>query len=305
MSHSLAIVGYVPPSTISPKICCPGAFVENIRQFRTAYPLILFSDGNWADTIRIPNPELAVNKEAKLKNGQTNTFALNNLIFFTALRIAHHRGFTHMIYLEADCRVGCHDWDAVLFDSHFKSPEPVVCSGSVVIFNPCNAGREAMNRWMDFITKTNTRRNYPCPTYGFGGQSLNVGSAVFVNGALGVYDLRWINSFFPEALQGPSTPILSEAVPVSDSDSWSQRLGRGGVTQGQGSVQAAEQTFAWDFAIGFELWKRFGVHAYDNVGHNPKVFSSFGDVISSEAERMEMLRNGEVVATHQIKSSAL
>lgn len=271
-----AVVGYVPPSSISPKVCNPSAFIENIRKFRTRHELILFSDGNWADCVKIPDPELAVDRNAKLKNGQTNTFALNNLLFLTALRIAAHRGITHLLYVEADCRVGCHEWDGILFDAHFRHPEPVICSGTVVIFNPCNAGRESQNRWMDYITKTNTRRNYPIATYGYGGQSLATGSAIFTNGALGVYDLRWLSKFFADAL-GP-----------------------------QGKSRAlAEASFAWDFAIGFAIWKEFGIHSYDVVAHVPQVFSSFGDVLTTEEERMTMLRNGDCCAVHQVKGSTI
>lgn len=297
-----AIIGYVPRSDISPKICCPSAFVENIRKFRTAHELVLFTDGNWADMVKIPDPEKAVNPNAVLANGQPNTFALNNLIFFTALRIAKHRGFTHLLYLEADCRVGRDDWDQILFEAHFRQPEPVIASGSVVIFNPCAAGRESQNRWFEYISKVNTRRNFPIPCYGFGGQSYTHGSSIFTNGALGVYDLRFINSFFPEALGDAANPQAMPSVPPVEKPDWATRLGAGPANKTAGnSVALAEKSFAWDFLIGKCIWERFGIHSYDCVSHTPQVYSSFGDVLTTPEERLAMLRNGDVVGIHQIK----
>lgn len=310
MSLRLATVGYIPPSTIKPEICSPSAFVQSLAKYKLGQELILFSDsGEWeagplaGKIIPIPDPEQRIDREARLPNGMLNTFALNNLLFFTALRIAKARDITHMLYIEADCRFGKDNWDDILFEAHFRWPQPPICSGSVVCFNPCCSGLEACNRWHQYITQTNIRRNYPVPTYGWTGQSGSVGAAVFTNGALGVYDLRWLNKFFPEVLADVSSDPIPKRAAVSQS-AWAARLSAGPLNDAQhNSVSLAERSFAWDFAIGDHIWKNFGVWSYECVAHIPQVFSSYGNVLTTEEQRMTMLRNGEVIACHQCKSN--
>lgn len=274
-----AIIGYVPRSDISPKICHPAAFIENIRKFRTRQPLILYTDGNWKADVQIPNPETVINPDVKLANGWPNQFVLNNLIFFTGLRIALRRGFSHIIYLEADCRVGCDYWDDALFDFHFRSPEPLVASGTAVAFNICTAGREAHARFTQWREAQKMIPGFVVepPVYGWRGQSTTTEKpTVFVNGALGVYDVRFLQKVFQmDGLPPETTKDKCKAL--------------------------AERTFAWDFALGFELWKLFGVHSFNLIANNPAVYSGFGDVLSTPEERMELLRNGTCKAIHQIK----
>jgi hypothetical protein len=66
----------------------------------------------------------------------------------------------------------------------------------------------------------------------------------------------------------------------------------------------AAQSFAWDFAIGDRLWQKMGHNAYDCVAHLDCIYSSYGDVLTSESDRLNMLRTGEAVLVHQVKSSA-
>lgn len=310
----LATIAYIPRKDIPAKVCSPTAFVENLRKFKTRYELVLYTDGKddftkeFPDIITIPNPELYINKDAKLKNGWPNTFALNNLIFFTGLRIAHKRKISHFLYLEADCRVGCDLWDEKLFDFHFRHPEPLVCSGTAVAFNVCSDGRAAHGRWWDWVRQQKTAPGIPaCSTFGWGGQSYKTEKpTVFVNGALGVYDATWLFKLFPDALK--DTPQPSNA-PV-EQVTWAQRLSAAPLAETSteqksgGSIQLAESSFAWDFAIGFELWKALGLHSFDVVANNPLIYSGFGDSYTSEEFRMEMLRKGDIICTHQVKSSA-
>lgn len=282
MRFSPGILGYIPRNNIPAKVCCPSAFVENISRFKTRAPTVFYSDGDWpiAD-IKILNPEPIPNMEAKLKNGWPNFFVLNNFIFFTAMRIALARGFTHIIYLEADCRVGKDFWDDELFDFHFRSPEPLVCSGTAVAFNVATAGRDALARWLQWSCDQKMVPGFPCPSvYGWRGQSTTTEKpTVFVNGALGVYDVTWLKKLFG-----------MDGLPPAQTKDNCKLL--------------AESNFAWDFAIGYLLWQVMGVHSFNVVANNPRVYSGFGDVMSSEAERMQMLKDGVVSCVHQVKSSA-
>lgn len=281
----LGVVGYIPRSNIPPKVCSPAAFVENISRFKTRAPLVLYSDGHWpCAEVRIPDPETIPNTNAKLKNGWPNYFVLNNLIFFTGLRIALRRGFTHIIYLEADCRVNGDYWDDVLFDFHFRHHEPLVASGTAVAFNVATAGREALLRWKQWMDAQKCVPGFIPPPYGWNGQSTSTEKpTVFVNGALGVYDVAWLQKLFG-----------MDGLPGQPPDGPSK----------DNCKALAEQSFAWDFSIGYLLWKALGPYAFDVIQNNPKVYSGFGNVLSSEEERMSMLRDGIVCAVHQIKSSA-
>lgn len=321
---SCAVVGYIPRANIAPKVCSPQAFVENITRFKTRYPCVFYTDGKWdIAEVTIRDPEPIPNRDAKLKNGWPNYFVLNNLIFFTGLRIALARGFTHIIYLEADCRVGRDHWDEELFDFHFRHPVPLVCSGTAVAFNVCTAGRDPHIRWRNWVNEQKAIPGYEalkCAVYGWRGQSTTDNSpmperpTVFVNGALGVYDTAWLKKIFGmdglPAIEEPSATAAPTPPPVSE---WASRLGGAPVappvqspTTGtkDNCKQLAETTFAWDFAIGYELWKMFESHCFEQVANNPRVYSGFGDVMTTEAERMQMLKDGTICAVHQIKSSA-
>lgn len=213
------------------------------------------------------SPEVA--RDYRDAEGKPNKWGINNLTYFTALRIAIRNGYTHILYLEADCRVGRKEWDNVVFEEYFSQPQSLICGGTLVTYNPSCAGPEGFHRWNKLMEK-NTRRNFPISCFGFKGAADSSGSSVFPNGALGIYDLAWMQKLFE----------------LSDSG------------------RLAAQCFAWDFEIGDRIWKLMGPKAYDCVAHLESIYSSYGDVLSSEHERLEMVRSGKVVACHQVKSSA-
>lgn len=291
MSHRCGVLGYIPRSNIPPKICSPMAFVENITRFKMRHPACFYTDGNdtyGLTSVTIPNPEPVCNKDAVLKNGWPNTFVLNNLIFFTGLRIALRKGWSHFIYLEADCRVGCDNWDEQLFDFHFSHPEPLVASGTAVAFNVCSTGPAAHLRWRQWVNDQKAipgHEGLKAPVYGWRGQAplddttpMSEKPTVFVNGALGVYDTVWLAKLFG----------MDGLPPEQTKDN---------------CKELAETNFAWDFSIGYLLWKALGIHMFDVIQNNPKIYSGFGDIMTTPEERLEMLRQGTVVAVHQIKGA--
>jgi hypothetical protein len=96
---------------------------------------------------------------------------------------------------------------------------------------------------------------------------------VFVNGSLGVYDVAALLDLF----------------------------GTNG--QLENTVQLAGLSAPWDLEIGKRLWAKHGVGAYEKVTHLTSIYSSYGDVLTTEADRMAMLNNG-VRGVHQVKSEA-
>lgn len=239
-------------------------FRQNIGDFKMKHPVLFFSAFDHKDCIKIKPPELAI-KHLDLDDKRKRV-TINNLVFFTALRMALKQGYTHIIYLETDCRVGRDNWDEIMFEEYFNCGRHVICGGSMVVYNPCNSGPKGYRKWGELVAQ-NTKRNFPTPTYGWKGAADNTGSCVFVNGALGIYDIAWMAKLF-------------------DLDQ---------------TIKLATSGYVWDMLVGFEIWKLFGEASYDMLLHMKTIFSSYGDVITDPHERKLMLEAGHVVAVHQIK----
>lgn len=263
MAMKPGIVGYVPP----PSWPSAKAFLGNVQRFKTVAPIIIFSEYKYPGVTPIrESPEVI--KGGKFVNGKANPFSVNNLIFFTACRIAAKSGFTHMFYLESDCRVYGDNWDQRIWDEAAALEGDWICAGTVVCYNPCNGGIGFARRWNDLIVETNQSRLFPLPTYGFVHAGKPQGASVFVNGALGLYSIEWMGKLFDL-----SSPMI-----------------------------VSQRCTAWDYEMGLRMFKRFGVVAFDMVRQINSIYSGYGDVMTSELERIMLLREGKLAAVHQVKS---
>jgi hypothetical protein len=261
----LGIIGYVPP----PSFGNPRVFIDNLARYKHDNELLLYSDYNWPDTLRLKgSPESIIPMLEARPDGTKNKWAVNNFVFLTGLALAARSGFTHIIYLESDCRVGKHHWDSIMFEEHFALKNEPLCSGTLVCWNPMSGGMASAKRWNDLICKTNKKRNFPIPTYGVGA-SVKSTPSIFPIGALGIYDMTWMQKFFD----------LSK------------------------TMELAAHMHAWDFVIGDKIWAHFGLDSYDQVGNLQSVYSSFGDQITTEEERLGLVVSGKVTACHQVKST--
>lgn len=262
----LCILAYVPP----PSRGHPQVFMENVRRFKPGgnIPILFYSDHPWAHLIKISSVEGF--KGAKNAAGQVNRFAIPNIVFFTGVRIAMAHGITHFLFLEDDCRVGCDGWAEKMFDEAFSLPTPWIEAGSMVTYNACNFGRQGAIRYTKSVVENfKVAPDQPLPIYGWKGAAEFNPSCVFVNGALGIYNVSWISKLF-------------------DLDN---------------TAKVAAQETAYDMAIGIKIWEKFGDRSYDLVQHTHTAYSGYGEVMTTESERMDMLRSGKVVAVHQVKSA--
>lgn len=243
----------------------PDAFLANLKNFPPVFPCLLFSYAYKNTPGVIPlRSETFVPPNAK-------PMALKNLIFFTALRIARQQGITHLLYLETDCRVGCQRWDEIIWTEFCHRNEDAICGGTPVIFNPCSWSKKAALRFERYLAETEAVRQFPIAIAG--NQSLGVKHepTIFTNGALSIYQMDWLLEEFGHHLEH--------------------------------TVQLACNTHTADYEIGRRLWTEFKEDAYDQVTCLGKVFSTYGDVLSTEADRKALLTDGTIVAVHQIKSS--
>ena len=251
------------------------AIMENLRKFPARHDLVVFSDyaHDWPGLIRLKmSPEVALKYDGPAKGdsrlGQGD-HRISNCVFLTGLQLMRDMGYTHVIVLEADCRVGREGWDAVMFDEYFKLPSPCIAAGSLAFYNPANYSPKSLQRWQEIVAK-NTARNFPCPTYGWVGAATKHPTCVFPNGALSVLDMSWMLKFFS----------LNNA------------------------VKEAAGIAPYDMEIGVRIWNEFKEETYDVVGQLHSIFSGNGDIITSEISRLEWLRKGSIVAVHQVKSMA-
>lgn len=267
MKLQLGILLYLPP----PRVGCVSAFVEHIQAYKRATDLLVYSEHAWP----IPgiimlkgNPEQF--RYVKDSRGVPSNFACANVVFFAGLKIAKLHGYSHIMVIEPDVRVGKDHWDRDIWDEYFDLGFPCVAAGTLVTHNPCNHSPLATARWAELV-KRNQRKNFPIATYGWVGSAMRADSMVFPNGALSVYDMTWMERFF-----GDLTNI------------------------NYGDVAA--QT-AWDFYVGQKIWSVFKEDSYLVTGHLTRTFSGYADIITTEEMRRNLLLSGEVVAVHQIKSN--
>lgn len=262
----LASLLYVPPPTAYP---AAAAIVENLKRFPAKHPLVLYSehDYGWPGQIVLQASPEPIKKMTN-KEGKLNQWGLNNAVFLTALRIAVAQGFTHIIYLEADCRVGIEHWDDAIFTEYFNLGFPCIAAGTLATYNPCNWSRDAARRW-EALVAGNQRKNVPIATYGWKGASEKFPCCVFPNGALSVLDMTWM-------------PLLFD---ISNTFNTALNIG------------------PWDMEMGVQVWKRFEVASYDVMGMLTKIYSGYGDVLTTPEERLNWLRNGDYVAVHQVKTA--
>lgn len=265
-------IGYVPP----PHFPGAEAFLRNIRKYPARHEVVLYSDHDYPEAIKIFNPEqiqgsLKVTPARDQWDRENRKWVVNNAIFITGLKIAVKNGFTHIIYLESDCRVGQLAWDQPIFNEYFSFKFPPIAAGTLVCWNPFNAGIEVARKWEELVTSTNRSRNFPIPTYGVRREGMPgpMGDpCIFPNGALGVYDVNWLASLFD----------VNNAVAFASGT-------------------------AWDFQIGMAIWQQFGIRAFEMVGHMGTMFSGYGDEVTTLEQRLQMLRDGSAAAVHQIKGN--
>lgn len=245
--------------------------MANLRLYPAKGEILLYSDYPYEGMVQLRNsPEVFKDKfstKGEVFKGrpgeQRNTFAHNNAIFLAGLKMAIERDYSHIIYLESDCRVGKEGWDNIIYDEFFGSGFPYIAAGTIVSWDAFTDGLDSAKAHRGFISRY-SRSRFPLSIFGWRQNK----PCVFPNGALGVYDMTWMKRFFD--IDNPLSAIKGHA---------------------------------WDFQIGRAIWNSFGNKAYRMVHHMDSMFSSFGNDLTTQDERLAMLEKGECVAVHQVKGN--
>lgn len=238
------------------------AFAANIGQFKSRYPIYFISDdGNWKPSRLIDDPE---------KIGTRPKWAINNWLFLKSLQLARDVGLEYMIYLEADSRVGCDDWDGALLDEMFaRYPSGIDCAGSPVCWDVTSGGREFAKRVIEDACEYQKAGGLPASFHGGKHPHDTSGSCYYPNGSCAIYRMQDMLKLFA----GFDRDIIGNARILQP----------------------------WDMEIGRRLWFNYGPNCVSHVGWLAKAYSGFGNSITTEAERWQMLKDGRKVAVHQIK----
>lgn len=264
-----------PPADAQSKYGDPQACLENLNRFIAKYPIVYFSDHGWPDAkegYRIKTSPTEIRKRPTAKD---NRFATANHIFCLALFLAMRDQYTHLIYLEADIRVGCDKWDDAIFQEHFelekKSKVRLDTSGTLVAYNVFNWSLEFGRRYTALAKKCASRQ-VPLATYGSAGQDMKAQPAVFPNGALSVLNIEAMRELF-------------EGVNLTDLD-----------------IAAKMRPF--DYEIGVRMFEKYGDRFLDHTAMLNCIYSGYGNVLTTEEQRLGWLTDETFVAVHQVKSNA-
>lgn len=250
-------------------------FVENLKKYPPKGQLIVYSDhADWKNHLACEFESMPIGPERLMGIDKNKGSGISNALFVVGMRIARKRKLSHVLYLEADCRVGVEGWDARIFDEHFSLPFPGIASGTMISWNHGNGGLDYIRRIQKMVSE---HRDDPCPMMVYGSFPVFVdprNPTLFPNGACSVLSVDWMWELF-----GGFTSIM-------------------GIVLGEGM-----EGKAWDYQIGERARKRFGNEATDLFFHLKSVASLYGDLAISKEQRLELLRNKSVAMAHQFKGT--
>jgi len=248
-----AIVAYLPPR----QRFNTDAFVSNLGRYRTRNKFIMVSDDKSWQVECCPDPE-------KARCGNSN--AVNNLVFLMCLKVSIEMGVDTMLYLESDCRVNGHYWDQRVFNEYQQQGKPV--AGTLFAVNPWNSGSLNAQRFAEWSNR-NVNGIPTVTALGVMEPGRVAPAYCFPNGALGVYDVKFVWDLF----------------------------------RGEDLMIMAKEFQAWDREIGLRIANRYPGHEYDQQAALTSVYSGYGDACNTEAERLQWLHSGKVAAIHQVKGN--
>jgi hypothetical protein len=238
------------------------AFLANLARFPAAHPLFVISDD------AANNPSRLITSPERV--GRRPFWAINNLIFFAGIELARDIGLNYFIWLESDSRVGCAEWDNVMFGEFMaRYPNGISCAGTPICWDLNSGGREFALKVVEMAWNYQQASGLPMSFYSGKHPYDPSGAALYVNGSCAVYDTAALLRIFAGFEGDPAG--------------------------------YAKRMTAYDLEIGRRLWNYHGPRAVDNVGWLSSSYSAFGDTITTEAERLQMLADGRKVLCHQIK----
>ena len=277
----LASILYLPNASVS--LQRTGGCLANLAAYRHKYPIYAYSEAPWHPSVfsnlgactfsRIRDPEM-------VRNGNS-TVEVSRFIYFTGLEMMEEAGMDYFMVLENDSRICGDNWDEELFDEFFagavKGRDPAV-GGTIFSWSPMN---QEMNHALEFI-RFFDRANKVV----FGNKVWLPGCFIYAGGQAGSCEDRPGCCYANGALSIAKTSVIRSIFGIQDVISLCN--GRGG---------------NWDSEIGMGMFRLFGWKAYEHIVPMRKVFSVYGDKLTTEKQRINLLTSGQCRGVHQVKSS--
>lgn len=198
----------------------------------------------------------------------SNRVAINNLLFLQAVKICEQRGIERFIYLESDCRVCRDGWDGDMFNEASRYPD-MFAAGTPAQYNRKKMP-DSQKSAIDAAVSGYTRdTGFSVPS--FDSRAERPLGCWFIMGGGAVY----------------STAIASDIFLYYEKDLASK----------------AVQDPAFDLKFGLRCYQLFREKAVNKLPWLKCVFSTYGNKINTEKERIEMAKSGRWATIHQIKSN--
>lgn len=204
---------------------------------------------------------------SSVKSSQ-NRVAIQNAAYLNALRMAERDGVDRFIYLELDCRVHGDGWDAAVFEeaSQYKD---MFAAGSLASYNR-KMFTPLQTKSVDAAIASSVKHTgFKVPE--FQSKSTRPLGCLFIMGAAAAYQ----TSIMAEIFQNYERDMLGKAVKVP----------------------------AFDLMVGLRCYQLFQTRAPQKLPFLTSVFSTYGNRINTEKDRIEMAKSGTHRILHQIKSN--
>lgn len=267
-----------------PNMVAEAKFLTHLKKYQRGLPFYITTfgqpvSGYGMEVISVPRFGPFENPLYTRYNRPSDRYALWAFIF-SALEIKR-RGFEWMMWLETDCRVKGDNWDHQIVSASLDSHDgcfPPVIGGTPVGWHLWSKGVEWSMRTIDFAYRYQRRSGVPMQFEGaFDGPW---GYLLYPNGAFGMYLISDLLEFYPAMFE------VAENFPVAGVD----------------MEKMAVKILAFDFYVGKMLVAKYGLSLLDRFAVAPNIYSGCGDDYISEGERITMLRRGNKVGIHQIKT---
>ena len=197
-----------------------------------------------------------------------NKVAIHNLVFLAGLKIAQDKGIKRFLYMELDTRVGCDYWDKLMFDEAEQHRDMFV-AGTPACYN-YKAMTPAHRAYTDEYL-SNFKNESSFEVAHFPAKTIRPLGCVFIMGSGAIYNCD----------------VMSDLFMGYERDAQNK----------------ASKTPAFDLFIGLRCVQLFGVKAANKLPYLTKSFSTYSNKLTTEKERIEMLKSGRAALIHQVKSN--
>jgi len=273
---NLASILYLPRLHVSQDRT--GAFLENLLRYKHRYPILIYSDAPWHESLTKALEPAKFFKCIDPETAKTEMCgaAVPNYVYLQGVQIVLDQGIDYFLVLETDCRVKGDYWDDEIFDEFLTHDDPVL-GGTMFVWHAFNFGMDYAMEFLRFAETCNVkcwRKTVPAPN-------------LFLYGGRGSCEKHRVSAYANGALSIAKTAFVKEAYGNRD------------------IKLAAQEGSAWDAQLGYFLFEVYGPAGFRRLAPLDSVFSVYGDLLTAEQERLYMLRCGQVRGIHQVKSEVV